>query len=112
MIAVQTAEQELSRRLLRGLNANPEITVYGLKDVDRIAERVPTVAINLKSQNPEQVAQRLAEEGIFCWSGHYYALEVMETLGLVPNGAVRLGFAHYNTPEEVDRVIETLYGLN
>jgi cysteine desulfurase family protein (TIGR01976 family) len=111
MASVQAHEQELSRRLLRGLNANPNITVYGLKDIERVEERVPTVAMNLKGVHPERLAQQLAEEGIFCWSGHYYALEVMETLGLVPNGAVRLGFAHYNSPEEVDRVVETISGM-
>jgi cysteine desulfurase family protein (TIGR01976 family) len=112
MRAVQAHEQELSRRLLRGLTANPNVTVYGLKDIERVGERVPTVAINLKGVNPEQVAHHLAEEGIFCWSGHYYALEVMEGLGLVPHGALRLGFAHYNTPEEVDRVVETISGIS
>lgn len=111
MTAIQSHEQELSRHLLRGLNANSNITVYGLKDVERVGERVPTVAMNLKGVNPELLAQRLAEEGIFCWSGHYYALEVMEALGLVPNGAVRLGFAHYNSPEEVDRVVETISSI-
>lgn len=111
MSAVQAHEQELSRRLLRGLNANPNVTVYGLKDLERVEERVPTVAMNLKGVAPERLAQQLAEEGIFCWSGHYYALEVMETLGLVPNGAVRLGFAHYNSPEEVDRVVETISSM-
>lgn len=111
MTAIQSHEQELSRHLLSGLNANPNVTVYGLKDVERVGERVPTVAMNLKGVNPELLAQRLAEEGIFCWSGHYYALEVMEALGLVPNGAVRLGFAHYNSPEEVDRVVETISGI-
>lgn len=111
MTAVYEYEQALSRRLLRGLNANPDIEVYGLKDVERVAERVPTVAMNRKGIEPQRLAQRLAEEGIFCWSGHYYALEVMEGLGLVPHGAVRLGFAHYNTPEEVDRVVETISGI-
>lgn len=111
MTAIQTHEQELSRHLLRGLNANPNVTVYGLKDAERVGERVPTVAMNLKGVNPELLAQHLAEEGIFCWSGHYYALEVMEALGLVPNGAVRLGFAHYNSPEEVDRVVETISSI-
>jgi selenocysteine lyase/cysteine desulfurase len=57
---------------------------------------------------PEQAAFRLAERGLAVWWGDYYAVEVMQRLGL-PDGAVRLGIIHYNTPEEVDRL---LAGLN
>ena len=75
-------------------------------------QRVPTVAINLEGQVPQILANTLSERGIFCWAGHYYALEVIEELGLVPDGALRLGLTHYNTEEEVDRILETLLDLS
>ena len=111
MSAIQQYEQDLSRRFLHGLATLPSIEIYGLTDMERVGDRVPTFALNIKGKAPQEISARLAEEGIFCWAGHYYALEVMEGLGLVPNGALRLGFAHYNTPDEIDRVVETVSGL-
>lgn len=111
MAAIQEYEQSLSYRLIRGLTAMPNVHFYGIQDVERLDERVPTVAINLEGQIPQIVANALSERGIFCWAGHYYALEVIEELGLVPDGALRLGLAHYNTADEVDRILETLESL-
>jgi selenocysteine lyase/cysteine desulfurase len=60
----------------------------------------------------EAVAMRLGEQGIFVWHGHYYAVAVMERLGVLEQGGlVRIGFVHYNTMAEVDRVIAALAGL-
>ncbi len=108
---MQSYEQGLSEQLIRGLTSIPDLRFYGIRDLDRLDERVPTVMVNLKGRTPQDVAERLAEEGIFCWSGHYYALNLIEALELVPHGALRIGLAHYNTPEEVDRLVETLEGL-
>jgi selenocysteine lyase/cysteine desulfurase len=64
------------------------------------------------SWRAHDVAARLGERGIFVWDGHFYALGVVERLGLVEQGGlVRIGFAHYNTPEEVSRVIAALREL-
>ena len=52
------------------------------------------------------MAEALAERDIAVWAG-YYALEIMERLGL-PDGAVRVGIVHYNTAEEVDRLLDEL----
>jgi selenocysteine lyase/cysteine desulfurase len=52
---------------------------------------------------------KLAERGIFCWDGNYYALTLMERLGLEEHGgALRIGMAHYNTAEEIDRLLAAL----
>ena len=71
--------------------------------------RTPTFAITLESHAPDAVAAHLAERDIAVWSGNYYALEIMERLGL-PDGAVRIGFVHYNTVEEVDRLLKSSGG--
>jgi selenocysteine lyase/cysteine desulfurase len=59
-----------------------------------------------------EVAARLAAQGIYVWSGHYYALNAMERLGFLGSGGlVRIGFVHYNTVAEVDRALEALAAL-
>jgi selenocysteine lyase/cysteine desulfurase len=63
------------------------------------------------SHDGEEVAGRLAEEGIFVWNGNFYALEVTESLDLEPEGMVRIGLVHYNTKEEVDRLLRVLRQL-
>jgi selenocysteine lyase/cysteine desulfurase len=63
--------------------------------------------VDVAGVSPSDVAARLGEQGIFVWSGNYYALEVMNRLGR-PEGLVRIGFVHYNTLEEADRVVAAL----
>jgi selenocysteine lyase/cysteine desulfurase len=75
----------------------------------RIAERTPTFAIRVGDQHPAETAKTLAERA-FVWDGT--TRPIMERLGLqASGGAVRIGFCHYNTPDEVDRVLEELAAL-
>jgi len=109
MAAIRGYEQTLSKRLLAGLEAVGDITVYGLTDAERLDERLPTVAFTWPRLSPRATAEHLAARGFCVWSGNYYALGLMERLGLEERGgAVRVGLAHYNTLEEVDRLIATL----
>ena len=62
---------------------------------------------HVRGLTPDVAAQRLAERGFATWSGNYYAVEVMKRLGL-PDGGLRIGFVHYNTADEVDRLLESL----
>ncbi len=101
-------ERDLSRRLLAGLAEFPDITVWGITDLERLDERVPTVAFTHARHTPLHIAEHLAERGIFVWSGNFYALGLTEALGLEPEGLVRIGLLHYNTAEEVDRLLEAL----
>jgi len=73
--------------------------------------RVPTFAFTVDGLRPRVVAERLAERDIAVWDGNYYAVEVIERLGLGGDGAVRVGFVHYNTAAEVDRLLEALEAL-
>jgi cysteine desulfurase family protein (TIGR01976 family) len=110
--AIVPWEAELSRRFLEGLRDLASIRLYGIADPDRVAERTPTFAIRVADQHPAETAKALAARGVFVWDGNYYALELMERLGLEDSGgAVRIGFTHYNTPAEVDRVLEELAAL-
>jgi selenocysteine lyase/cysteine desulfurase len=72
--------------------------------------RVPTFCFNLPERTPAEAAASLAERELAVWHGNYYALETMRHLGL-PDGAVRAGIVHYNTEEEVTRLLEALADL-
>ncbi|TWT39256.1 cysteine desulfurase-like protein [Blastopirellula retiformator] len=101
-------ERSLSAHMLDGLAHNSDVKVYGITDSHRVGERLPTFSIRHKAMLPKQLAHYLGERGVFAWHGNYYALPLTEVLGLEPEGAVRLGMVHYNTPEEVDRVLALL----
>ena len=73
--------------------------------------RVPTFAFTVEGHTPRAVAEHLAERDIAVWDGNYYAVEVMERLGLGAEGAVRVGFVHYNTTAEVARLLDGLREL-
>jgi cysteine desulfurase family protein (TIGR01976 family) len=100
--AIQAHEGELGQRFLDGLPDS--CTLYGVNSMDR---RVSTFAFNVEGQSPRAVAERLGERNIAVWQGNYYAVEVMKRLGL-DEGAVRAGIVHYNTADEVDRLLAEL----
>lgn len=99
----------LSAQLLTGLREIEGLKVYGITNPRDFTWRLPTVACSIDRRTPRELAEHLAERGIFAWDGNYYALAVMERLGLEEHGgALRLGIAHYNTPQEIDQVLEAL----
>jgi cysteine desulfurase family protein (TIGR01976 family) len=104
--AIQEQERALGRRFLDGLPSRCEL--FGLATMEG---RVPTFAFNLDGLEPRVVSERLAEHEIAVWDGNYYAVEIMERLGLSAHGAVRVGFVHYNTAAEVDRLLRALAEL-
>jgi cysteine desulfurase family protein (TIGR01976 family) len=106
--AIAAYERELSRHLLTGLAALPDVKVYGITDLARLDERVPTVSITHRRLPPRAVAERLAEAGIFVWHGNFYALPWTEAFDLEPAGVVRIGLLHYNTHDEIDRLLACL----
>jgi cysteine desulfurase family protein (TIGR01976 family) len=109
MDAIAEHEAGLSLSLLDGLSRLEGVTLYGLAQPERIGERTPTFALRLEGFSPRAVAERLNDEGIFVWDGNYYALAVMERLGLEETGgAVRVGLCHYHSNEDVERVVDAL----
>jgi cysteine desulfurase family protein (TIGR01976 family) len=103
--AIVAHETDLGARFLAGLPENCRL--HGLPTMEG---RVPTFCFDVDGLTPEQAATRLGERNFAVWHGNYYAVEVMKRLGL-PDGAVRAGFLHYNTADEVDRLLETLSSL-
>ena len=101
-------EREIGSRLVGGLNCLPNVRVIGPRTM---TDRVPTVSIVHANHPAKAVAEHLDRRGIFVWHGNFYALNLSETLGLEPDGMVRIGLLHYNTADEVDRLLDALREL-
>jgi cysteine desulfurase family protein (TIGR01976 family) len=104
-------EERLSKRFLEGTAEVPGLDLYGIADPERVAERTPTFCFNLGEHEPRRLAAELADRDIYVWDGDYYALAPMRALGLSERGAVRAGFLHYTTEDEVDRLLVALAEL-
>lgn len=109
--AIAEHERELARQLLAGLAELRRIKVHGITDAGRRHERVPTVSLNHDRLPPRAVAEHLDRHGVFVWHGNFYALALSEALGREPEGMVRIGLLHYNTAEEVQRLLSALREL-
>ncbi|MCY2986076.1 MAG: cysteine desulfurase-like protein [Planctomycetota bacterium] len=108
MEAISEYETQLVEQLIRGLAGIPAIRIFGITESDRMSERAPTVSIQVDGRKSIEVAQYLGENGVFAWHGNYYALPLTLALGTEPDGMVRLGCMHYNTPKEIDRTLDLL----
>jgi len=107
--AIQQHERALAARLIQGLLGIPKLRFYGISDPARATERVGTVAVRIEGHTPTETAKFLGERGIFTWDGNYYALNLTERLGVeATGGMLRIGLVHYNTAEEVDRLLGAL----
>jgi cysteine desulfurase family protein (TIGR01976 family) len=112
MGVIRQYELAISERFLSGIAQNPRINLYGISVPADAGGRTPTFAVRLEGLHPEAAAKKLGERGIFVWSGHFYALDLIERLRLSDQGGViRIGFVHYNTEEEVDRTLDALKNL-
>jgi len=107
--ATRHHEMTLLARLVEGLLAIPGLQFYGISDPARFNERCSTVSVRLANHKPAEVTAFLGDRGIFTWDGNYYALNLTERLGVEANGGLlRIGLVHYNTIEEVDRLLAGL----
>ena len=105
----QDYEHVLTRALIEGLSGIETVQVYGITNSNRMHERVPTISIRVNGNAPSTIAAALARKGIFVWHGHNYAYEPTRQLGLPEDeGVVRIGLAHYNTVDEVDRIVTSI----
>lgn len=112
MTGIREYEKTLSLAMLEGLQSVPGLRIYGITDVGRIDERVPTFCFTIEGRNTSELGHQLAERGIFAWTGNYYALDIMEQLGLESKGGgVRVGPVHYNTLDDISRLISALHEI-
>jgi cysteine desulfurase family protein (TIGR01976 family) len=98
-------ERQLGERLLAGLPAGARL--YGLPTM---TGRVPTFLINFPGVSSAALSTSLADRGFGVWSGdNYYAPGLYERVAW--GEALRIGLAHYNTMDEMDRFNESLASL-
>jgi selenocysteine lyase/cysteine desulfurase len=110
--AIRQYEMGLAQKMIKGLFEIPGVRFYGISDHARFDERCPTVAVRVKDSTPLDCAKFLGDRGIFTWDGNYYALNLTERLGVEKTGGLlRIGLVHYNTAEEVDRLLLAMRGL-
>lgn len=110
MAAVYDGERRLLERLWHGLGALPRVRRYGPEVGEGL--RAPTVSFTVDGVHPDEVAARLAATGVYVWSGNFYAVTIVERLGLAASGGlVRAGMAPYTTEEDVDRLLAVVAEL-
>ncbi|SFJ53884.1 cysteine desulfurase-like protein [Planctomicrobium piriforme] len=105
---IASHEATLSQRMLAGLQTLSGFRVWGIADMNRLGERVPTFSLTHAKWPAKELARRLSDAGVFCWGGHHYALPFTTSAGLEPEGTLRLGALHYNSVAEVDRCLHVL----
>jgi cysteine desulfurase family protein (TIGR01976 family) len=112
MEAIRVHEEELTCAFLTGLSKLEDVKLFGIREPQSAAHRTPTFALRIPGMHTSEVVARLAAKGVFAWDGNYYALAIMERLGLEESGgAVRIGFCHYHTLDDVDYVLACLEDL-
>jgi len=102
-------ERRLIARLIEGLQTIPGVHIYGITDPERFEERCSTLSLRIGDHPPRTIAEFLAARGIYTWDGNYYALNLTERLQVEQKGGMlRIGLVHYNTAEEVERLLGAL----
>src|SRR6195256_5213739 len=107
--AIHQHERGLMERMIAGLVRIPGLRIFGITDSARFDERCATLAVRIEGHPPLELATKLGDRGFFTWDGNYYALNLTEHLDVEKSGGfLRIGLVHYNTEEEVDRLLAAL----
>src|SRR5205814_8953421 len=107
--AIHPHERALMEKMIAGLLAIPGLKLYGISNPRCFEKRCATIVVRVEGFTPLELATKLGDRGFFTWDGNYYALNVTEQLGVEKSGGfLRIGFVHYNTMEEVDRLLAAL----
>jgi cysteine desulfurase family protein (TIGR01976 family) len=107
--AIHDHERTLLERMMAGLTKIPSLKIYGITDPARFDQRCATLAIRIPGHTPLELATQLGDRGFFTWDGNYYALNLTEHLDVEKSGGfLRIGLVHYNTVDEVDRLLSAL----
>jgi cysteine desulfurase family protein (TIGR01976 family) len=105
-------EMTLLAQLIEGLLAIPGLQFFGIRDPKRFSDRCSTISFRLGNHKPIDIAKHLGDRGIFTWDGNYYALNLTERLGVEEKGGLlRVGIVHYNTADEITRLLAALREL-
>jgi len=111
--ATVSYERNLLTRLLDGLQTIRGVKVYGITDRKQFGDRCSTISLRMGEHHPTEIAKFLGDRGIFTWDGNFYAMNLSERLGVEAKGGVlRIGLVHYNTAQEVDRLLTALHDFS
>ena len=107
--AAHQHERAMTEKMIAGLLAIPGLKLYGISDPRGFDHRCATFVVRVEGHTPLELATKLGERGFFTWDGNYYALNLTEQLDVERlGGFLRIGLVHYNTMEEVERLLGTL----
>ncbi len=107
--AIHRHERKMMEKVIAGLLAIPGLKLYGISDPRRFENRCATFVVRIEGHTPLELATKLGERGFFTWDGNYYALNLTEQLDVERlGGFLRIGLVHYNTMEEVERLLGAL----
>ena len=107
--AIHPHERALMEKIIAGLLSIPRLKLYGISDPQRFEHRCATIVVRVEGFTPLELATKLGDRGFFTWDGNYYALNVTEQLDVERTGGfLRIGLVHYNTMEEVERMLAAL----
>jgi cysteine desulfurase family protein (TIGR01976 family) len=107
--AIHEHEQKMTRKMIEGLLAIPGLKLYGVTNPQQFDRRCATFVVRIEGRTPLELATKLGQRGFFTWDGNYYAMNLTEQLGVEQlGGFLRIGLVHYNTMEEVERLLIAL----
>ncbi|MBZ5666529.1 MAG: cysteine desulfurase-like protein [Acidobacteriia bacterium] len=107
--AIHEYERRMMEKMITGLLAIRGLKLYGISDPRRFENRCATIVVRIEGHTPLELATKLGERGFFTWDGNYYALNITEQLDVERlGGFLRIGLVHYNTMEEVERLLGAL----
>ncbi len=107
--AIHPHERAMMEKMIAGLQAIPGLKLYGISDPRRFDNRCATIVVRIEGHTPLELATKLGDRGFFTWDGNYYALNVTDQLDVERlGGFLRIGLVHYNTMEEVERMLTAL----
>lgn len=109
--SIEQHERTLMQQLLPAVTDMPGVKIWGITELDRLEERVPTISLTHDKLTPREIAKGLMTQALFAWDGNHYAFPFTTAMGLEPHGTLRVGLLHYNTPEEIERLVEALNAM-
>jgi len=103
---MHSAEGPLLSRVLSFVDEHPQLSLLGPSNPE---ERAAVISLVPKNQTPQQLASALTKQGIICGAGHFYAVRLLEAMGVnTETGVLRLSFVHYTNEQEVDQLLNAL----
>jgi len=109
--AIAPHEEALAAPLIDLLASKPKVSIIGLPTADR-SLRMPTISFVVEGKRSDEITLAVDEHKIGIRYGDFYAARLIDDLGLrAQNGVVRTSFVHYNTVDEVSRLVDVLDGI-